>query len=248
VGGPARAFALLAELSTLVAAATAVAAPPPVLRLAVSCGAAARASDGGPVRVGNLGLIGLEIGMHYFDLPPVQTSPGPLDLILAGDEGRPSSQPPNLELTATSVAGSARAPVVVRLHSSGVSGGSEYHGKLPGARFVHAISVWLTIPLDPSAQRASVEQFLDELRRAGKAEEARRFESMLQGNRMLREQLAREQRPGAYELVARYRPRPGDHWPGELRSAPLRLDIVAKGRWFDALLTGRAPTGPVCEP
>jgi len=218
-----------------------------VLRLTVNCAGDARTSDGGPIRVGNLGLIGLEIAMHYFDLPPVQASPGPLDLILAGDEGRPSTERPNLELAAASVTGSARGPIAPRVNSSGTSGGTEYHGKLPGARFVHAISVWLTIPLDEAAARASVQQFLDELRRTGKSEEARRFESMLQGNRMLRDQLAREQRPGEYELVAGYRPRPGDHWQGELRSAPLRLDVLAKGRWFDALLTGRTPPASGCE-
>jgi hypothetical protein len=247
MSGRAQVLALLAGLSPLVAAASAAPATPPVLRLTVSCAGAARTSDSGPIRVSNLGLIGLEVAMHYFDLPPVQASPGPLDLILAGDEGRPSAERPNLELAATSVAGSARGPIVVRVHSSGVSGGSEYHGKLPGARFVHAISVWLTIPLDEVAARASVQQFLDELQRAGRSEEARRFESMLQSNRMLREQLAREQRPGEYELVARYRPRPDDHWQGELRSAPLRLDVLAKGRWFDALLTGRASPDGGCE-
>ncbi len=200
----------------------------------------------GPLRVSNLGLIGLEIGMHYFEVPPVQTSPGPLDLILAKDEGRPSTEQPNVEIEIVKLGAGARVPSPARFHSSGVSGGSEYRDKQPGARFAHAISVWLDVPLDEIAQRTSFEQFLDELRKAGKLDVARRYE-LFRGNRALLEYLVREHQPGEYEVRARYRPRPSDYWQGELRSVPLRLDIVPKGRWFDPLLTGRAPTGGGCE-
>jgi hypothetical protein len=236
----------LVVLTAQVAAAQGPSGRPPVLTVGVRCEAELWSPAAGPVRLSNLGLIGLEIGTHYFDVPPVQTSPGPLDLILVKDEGRPSTERPNLEIEIAKLGPGARAPALARFHSSGVSGGSEYRGKLSGARFVHAISVWLSVPLDEAAQRTSFEQFLDELRRAGKPNEARRFE-LLQTNRAMLEHLVREHQPGQYELAARYRPRPSDYWQGELRSAPLRLDVLPKGRWFDPLLTGRSPTGGGCE-
>jgi hypothetical protein len=236
----------LLVLTAQVAAAQEPSGRAPVLTVGVRCEAGLRSAAAGPIRVSNIGLVDLEIGTHYFEMPPIQTSPGPLDLILLKDEGRPSTDRPNLEIEVVKLGSGARAPAPARFHSSGVSGGSEYRDKLPGARFVHAISVWLTIPLDEAAQRASFEQFLDELRRAGKPDEARRFE-LLQANRAVLEPLMREHQPGQYELLARYRPRPSDYWQGELRSAPLRLDVLPKGRWFDPLLTGRSPTGGRCE-
>src|SRR5262249_34175726 len=130
--------------------------------------------------------------------------------------------------------------------SSGGSGGTETSRKLPGARYAQLISVWLTVPLDAAAQRASFEQFLAELRQAGKAMEAQRFEQ-LGANPALLDRLVREHQAGQYELVARYRPRPGDYAQAELRSLPLRLDILSRGRWFDAMLSGSAPARTGCE-
>ena len=236
----------LVVFTAQVAAAQGRSARSPVLTLTVQCGLEQRSSAGQPIGVSNLGLIGLEIGTHYFELPPVQTSPGPLDLILAGDAGRPSTERPNLEIEVFRLGPGTRAPALARFHSSGVSGGSENVRKLPGARFVHLISVSLSVPLDAASQRASFEQFLAELRQAGKPDEVRRFEA-LQTTPAMIEHLVREHQPGPYELTARYRPRPSDHWQAELRSTPLRLDILAKGRWFDAALTGRAPTRTGCE-
>jgi hypothetical protein len=218
----------------------------PVLTLGVRCGAELRPPAAGAIRVSNLGLIGLEIGIDYFEVPPVQTSPGPLDLILAKDDGRPSTEQPNLEIEIVRLDHGARVPAPARFHSSGVSGGSQYRDKLPGARFVRAISVWLAVPLDETAQRTSFQEFLNELRRAGKLDEARRFEGFRTNQAMI-ENLVREHQPGQYELSARFRPRPSDYWRGALRSGPLRLDILAKGRWFDALSTGRSPAGGECE-
>ena len=218
----------------------------PVLTLTVQCGTDQRSSAAQPIGVSNLGLIDLEIGIHYFELPPNQASPGPLDLILADDEGRPSTERPNLEIEITRLGSGTRAPASARFHSSGVSGGSENTRKLPGARFVHFVSVWLSVPLDAVAQRTSFEQFLAELRQAGKPDEVRRLER-LQTNSATLEYLVREHQPGQYALVARYRPRPADYWRAELRSTPLRLDILPKGRWFDAALTGRAPPRTGCE-
>src|SRR5205085_6102729 len=149
-----------------------------MLTLTVQCGADQRSSAAQPIGVSNLGLIGLEIGMHYFGLPPIQTSPGPLDLILAGDEGRPSTERPNVEIEIIRLGPGTRAPALARFHSSGVSGGSENNRKLPGARFVHVVSVSLSVPLDAVAQRASFERFLAELRQAGKPDDVRRFETL----------------------------------------------------------------------
>jgi hypothetical protein len=247
-GGVTRSIGLaLLVFAVRVAAEQGPSGRPPVLTLGVRCQAELRSPAAGPIRVSNLGLIGLEIGTHYFEIPSVQTSPGPLDLILANDEGRPSTERPNLEIEIFKIGPGARVPASARFHSSGVSGGSEYRDKLPGARFVHAISVWLAIPLDEVAQRASVEHFLDELQRAGKLEEARRFD-LLRTNRTLREHLVREHQPGQYEVSARFRPRPSDYWQRELRSTSLRLDILSKGRWFDPLVTARrSPTNGDCE-
>ena len=216
------------------------------LTLGVRCPSGLRSSSVAAVPVSNLGLIELEAGMHYFDVPPVQTSPGPLDLILTRDEGRPSTEQPNLEIEVVTLGPAGRVPVAARFHSTGVSGGTEYHDKLPSARFVHAISVSFSVPLEETSQRASFAQFLDELRRAGKSDEARRLEPF-QTNRAMLEQLVREHQPGQYELTARYRPRPADYSQAEFKSAPLRLDILAKGRWFDALLAGRSPPAGGCE-
>ena len=229
-----------------VAAAQVLSPRSPVLTLTVQCGAEQRSSAARPIGVSNLGLIGLDIGTHYFELPPVQASPGPLDLILAKDEGRPSTERPNLEIEITKIGLGTRAPAPARFHSFGVSGGSEDTRKLPGARFVHFVSVWLSVPLDAAAQRASFEQFLAELRRTGTPDEVRRLE-LLQTNPATLEYLVREHQTGQHELVARYRPRPTDYWQAELRSTPVRLDILPKGRWFDAALTGRAPTRTGCQ-
>jgi hypothetical protein len=218
----------------------------PVLTLTVQCGGDQRSSAAQPIGVSNLGLIGLDIGTHYYELPPVQSSPGPLDLILAKDEGRPSTERPNVEIEITKIGLGTRAPAPARFHSFGVSGGSENSRKLPGARFVRFLSVSLGVPLDAAAQRASFEQFLAELRRTGTPDEVRRLE-LLQTNPATLEHLVREHQTGQYDLVARYRPRPTDHWQTELRSTSLRLDILPKGRWFDAALTGRAPTRTGCE-
>ena len=236
----------LALVTAQTAAAQSPSVRPPVLTLTVQCGADQRSSAAGPIGVSNVGLIGLEIGTHYFELPPIQTSPGPLDLILARDEGRPSTERPNLEIEIARLGPGTRSSAAARFHSSGGSGGSENIRRLPGARFVHLRSVWLTLPLDPAAQRASFDQFLAELRRAGSSDELRRLET-LQTNPAMLDYFVREHQPGQYELVGRYRPRPGDYWQAELRSAPLRLDILPKGRWFDAVITGRAPPRTGCE-
>jgi len=217
-----------------------------ILTLTVQCGAEARVSTTGPIGVSNLGLIRLEAGTHYFTLPPNQTSPGPLDLILRKDEGRAATAPPNLDIEVSRLGpGTSRTPVPAHFHSFGVSGGTETSRKLPGARYAQLISVWLSVPLESAAQRASFEQFLAELRQAGKATEAQRFEQ-LGTNPALLDHLVREHQPGQYELVARYRPRPGDYAQAELRSLPLRIDILSKGRWFDAMLSGRAPERTGC--
>jgi hypothetical protein len=217
-----------------------------VLTLTVQCGADQRSSATTPIGVSNLELIGLEVGTHYFTLPPDQASPGPLDLTLANDEGRRSAGRPNLEIEIVKLGPGTRTPTPVRWHSFGVSGGSENSRRRPGARYAQLISVWLTVPVDAAARHASFEQFLAELRQAGKADEIRRFEQ-LQTNQALVDHFVREHQPGQYELMARYRPRPGDYWQAELVSAPLRLDILSKGRWFDAALTGRAPMRTGCE-
>lgn len=236
----------LALFTAQVAAAQMPSPRSPVLTIAVRCETELRSHSAQPIRVSNLGLIGLEIGTHYFELPPIQASPGPLDLILLKDEGRPSTERPNVEIEIVRLGPGTRAPAPARLHSSGVSGGSEDSRKLAGARFVRFISAWLSVPLDAIAQRRSFEQFLGEMRRAGKPDEVRRFE-ILQTNPAMIEYLVREHQPGEYELGARFRPRPADYWQAELRSAPLRLDILPKGRWFDALLSGRPPTRTGCE-
>jgi hypothetical protein len=184
--------------------------------------------------------------MHYFDVPPDQTSPGPLDLILLDDEGRAASAPPNVQIDVVALRGSGRLTVPARFQSSGASGGTEYRDRLPNARVVHAISVWLTVPLDEASRRAGFARFLDELHQSGRSDEARRFEA-LQNNRMVLDQLAREQQAGQYEVRAHYLPRRTDYWQTELHSTPLRLDIVSKGRWFDSLLTGRPPTDGGCQ-
>jgi len=218
----------------------------PVLTIAVSCRGLLRTAAGGPVRVSNLGPIALEIGMHYFEVPPDQTSPGPLDLILVGHGGVPGARPPNLEVRLVALAGGARAPVAARVQPSGVSGGTEHRDRLPGARFLKAVSAWLTIPLSEAAQRASVEALVEALRRAGRPEEAGRVEQLVAASPALREQLVQEHEPGAYEIVARYRPRRGDYWPTELTSASLTLEVVHKGSSLDPLV-GR-PAAPVgCE-
>src|SRR5689334_15360464 len=143
----------LAVVGGQVGGAPAVVEHPPVLTLGVRCPSGLRSSSVAPVRVSNLGLIGLEVGMHYFDVPPVQTSPGPLDLILTKDEGRPSTEQPNLEIEVVRFAPAGLVPVPARFHSTGVSGGTEHHDKLPSARFVHAISMSFSVPLSETSQR-----------------------------------------------------------------------------------------------
>jgi hypothetical protein len=127
----------LALFTAQVAAAQMPSPRSPVLTIAVRCETELRSSHSAqPIRVSNLGLIGLEIGTHYFELPPIQTSPGPLDLILLRDEGRPSTERPNVEIEIVRLGPGTRAPAPARFHSSGVSGGSGDSRKLAGALFV----------------------------------------------------------------------------------------------------------------